>query len=122
MTLDLSTMNTSELVSRFAKITLAQDGALLAKDHRRYRRLFEAMMDVTNELRLRPGDQRRELARLFDYPNMQVRVKAAIHALAVLPEESRSQLKTIAEAHWFPQTADAIGMLRALDSGEYKPE
>lgn len=122
MTPDLSTIKTSELVSRFAKITLAQDDALLANDHRKYRRLFDAMMDVAAELRQRPGDQRRELARLFDHPNMQVRVKAAIHALAVLPEESRNQLQIIAEAHWFPQTADAIGMLRALDSGEYQPE
>jgi hypothetical protein len=48
-------------------------------------------------------------------------LKAAIHTLAVAPAEARAQLQAIAEAHWFPQTADAAGMLRALDEGRYVP-
>jgi len=35
--------------------------------------------------------------------------------------EARNQLEAIAEMHWFPQTADALGMLRAMDQGRYTP-
>jgi hypothetical protein len=38
-----------------------------------------------HELKARDSDQRTALMTLYDYPNMQVRLKAAIHALAVAP-------------------------------------
>jgi hypothetical protein len=118
---DLSVISTDDLVQRFAEITRAQDKAILAADYSKYNRLFKDMICVADELRRRPGDQRRALVPLYEFPNMQVRLKAAIHTLAVTPAEARAQLQAIAEAHWFPQTADAAGMLRALDEGRYVP-
>lgn len=118
---DLSVISTDDLVQRFAEITREQDKAILVADYSRYNRLFKDMIRVADELRRRPGDQRRALVRLYEFPNMQVRLKAAIHTLAVAPAEARAQLQAIAEAHWFPQTADAAGMLRALDEGRYVP-
>lgn len=79
------------------------------------------MGEVVDELKSRPGDQRRELVRLYEFPSVQVRLKAAIHTLAVAPIEARNQLEWIAERHWFPQTADALGILRAMDQGRYTP-
>lgn len=118
---NLSDMSLDDLVASFAEITRAQDKAILAADHSRYNRLFKDMIRVADELQRRPGDQRRALVRLYEFPNMQVRLKAAIHTLAVTPAAARAQLQAIAEARWFPQTADAKGMLRALDQGRYIP-
>lgn len=114
-------MSTTRLVEEFAAIAREQDRALLANATARYNRLYDRMAEVVDELKRRPGDQRRELARLYEFPSVQVRLKAAIHTLAVIPIEARSQLEAIAEMHWFPQTADALGMLRAMDQGRYIP-
>lgn len=113
--------STKDLVTLFAEIGRAQDKALLGNQIAKFNRLFDQMADVSFELKSRPGDQRRELVTLYDFPNIQVRLKAAIHTLAVCPREARRQLEDIAGMHWFPQTADASGMLDAIDRGQYVP-
>lgn len=119
--IELSSLSATQLVEKFAAIAREQDQAILASATAKYNRLYDRMAEVVDELKSRPGDQRRELARLYEFPNVQVRLKAAIHTLAVMPIEARSQLEIIAEMHWFPQTADALGMLRSMDQGRYVP-
>ncbi len=114
-------MNTAQLVDEFAAIAREQDHALLANASAKYNRLYDRMAEIVDELKHRPGDQRRELMKLYEFPSVHVRLKAAIHTLAVAPAEARHQLEIIAEMHWFPQTADALGMLRAMDQGRYIP-
>jgi hypothetical protein len=114
-------MTTKELVDRFAAIGLAQDQALLGGEIAKFNRLFEQMAGVANELKARDGDQRTALMTLYDYPNMQVRLKAAIHTLAVAPVAARQQLEAIAETHWMPQAGDAGMSLSNLDIGIFKP-
>jgi hypothetical protein len=116
-----ATMNAAQLVEEFTTIAREQDRALLANSTAKYNRLYDRMAEVVDELKQRPGDQRRELIRLYEFPSIHVRLKAAIHTLAVAPTEARHQLEMIAEMHWFPQTADALGMLRAIDQGRYVP-
>lgn len=117
----LSDMTTQDLVERFAQIGRAQDEALLGGQISKFNRLFDQMAEISKELKERPGDQRRELMVLYDFPNMQVRLKAAIHTLAVSPIEARGQLETIAELKWFPQAGDAGMSLSNLDRGIFKP-
>lgn len=117
----LDDLTTQDLVDLFAQIAVAQDNAILGGQIATFNKLYRQMKDVSDELKGRPGDQRRELMQLFSYPNMQVRLKAAVHVLAIAPEAARGQLQIIAEAHWYPQTADARGILMALDSGRFKP-
>lgn len=117
----LSDMTTQDLVERFAQIGRAQDEALLGGQISKFNRLFDQMAEISKELKERPGDQRRELMVLYDFPNMQVRLKAAIHTLAVSPIEARGQLETIAESKWFPQAGDAGMSLSNLDRGIFKP-
>jgi hypothetical protein len=59
---------------------------------------------------------------LYDHPNMQVRVKAAIKTLGVAPEAARKVLEAIRASKWQPQAMDAGMILRGLDDGEYKPD
>lgn len=119
--IELSLMSTTRLVAEFAAIAREQDRAIFANAIAKYNRLYDRMAEVVDELKRRPGDQRRELAKLYEFPSVQVRLKAAIHTLAVMPIEACGQLEAIAEMHWFPQTADALGMLRAMDQGRYIP-
>lgn len=114
-------MSSADLVERFAQIVVAQDVALLGGKRSTFNRLFQQMMDVTNELKVREGDQRRLLMKLYDYPNMQVRVQAAKLTLAVAPVAAREQLEAIAETHWMPQAGDAGMSLSNLDRGIFKP-
>ena len=119
--LKLTDMSTLDLVNMFALIGVAQDEALLGGEIAKFNRLYDRMAAVSKELKGRDGDQRRELSRLYAYNNMQVRMKAAIHTLAVLPVESRQQLLAVAKSHWFPQAGDAGMTLRGLDDGTFKP-
>lgn len=119
--LDLSTIETNDLVRRFAEITREQDKALLTGQTAKFNRLFADMKAVHDELKGRPGDQRRALMRLYEFPNMQVRLQAAKLTLAVAPAEARSQLQAIADSKWFPQAGDAGMSLSNLDDGIFKP-
>lgn len=117
----LASLETKDLVERFAQIGRAQDQALLGGQITKFNRLFDQMADISKELKGRPGDQRRELMLLYNFPNMQVRLKAAIHTLAVAPIEARNLLEEISESGWFPQAGDAGMSLWNLDRGVFKP-
>jgi hypothetical protein len=118
---ELGAISSNDLVHRFAQIGVAQDRALLGGEIAKFNRLFQQMMDVTNELKKREGDQRRLLLELFDFPNMQVRLQAAKLTLAVAPAEARKQLEAIADTHWMPQAGDAGMSLSFLDRAVIKP-
>jgi hypothetical protein len=117
----LAKMTAQELVERFTVIAVAQDEALLGGQIAKYNRLFDQMADVSNELKARDGDQRIALMALYEYPNMQVRLKAAIHTLAVAHVLARQQLEAIADTHWMPQAGAAGMSLSNLDRGIFKP-
>ncbi|KIZ39692.1 MULTISPECIES: DUF2019 domain-containing protein [Rhodopseudomonas] len=117
----LEDMTVADLVARFAEICLAQDDALLGGEIAKFNRLFGEMGGVATELKRRDGDQRRALMALYDHPNMQVRLKAAKHTLAVAPVEARQQLEAIASSRWYPQAGEAGMCLWNLDRGVFKP-
>jgi Domain of unknown function (DUF2019) len=118
----LENLTTDQLVERFAAIGVEQDKADQAEDDEKYKRLFSQMSEVQNELKSRPGDQRRVLVALFDYPNMQVRLMSAKYALAVAPQAARQAIEAIAASTWVPQCYDARMCLRMLDKGAFVPE
>lgn len=118
---NLEAMTDQQLLERFEAIALEQDQAILYDDHARFNRLYDRMEEIRQELRSRPGDRRQVLTALFDHPNAQVRLKAAISTLAITPEAARTVLQELSAPLSSPQSADAYGMLRALDEGRYIP-
>jgi hypothetical protein len=58
---------------------------------------------------------------LFAHPNPQVRLMAAQSTLAVAPTAARQVLQELWGRKEFPQAADAMGTLRALERGDRKP-
>jgi hypothetical protein len=119
---NLQILTVDQLVGRFATIGVEQDEAEKAEDNAKYRRLFYQMSEVQKELKTRPGDQRRALVKLFDYPNMQVRLMAAQYALGVVPQDARRTIEAIAASTWAPQCYDARMCLGMLDEGKFIPE
>jgi hypothetical protein len=82
---------------------------------------YDEMDSLEQELKSRPGDQRQALVSLFNYPNAQVRLTAALATLALAPESACRTLQVISDRHEYPQAANARGMIRALDNGTYVP-
>lgn len=115
-------MTTNELVEHFAVIGVQQDKALRADDLQKYKRLCLQMKAIDDELKTRPGDQRRALLPLYEHPNFQVRVMAAKLTLAVAPQAARQMLQLIRERRHQPQSGDAGMCLRALDQGIFVPK
>jgi hypothetical protein len=119
---DLIAMTVDELVGCFAEIALAQDKAIEQDNNRGYRKLYAQMEAVDQELRARGREARLALMRLYDYPNMQVRLKAAIYTLGVAPEAARHLIQAIADLGWPPQALDAGMTIVNLDNGVFKPD
>jgi hypothetical protein len=117
----LSSLTNNELVRRFVDIGLAQEEALVYGEIAKFNRLYEQKNHVVDELRSRPGDQRRVLLSLYDHPNLQVRLIAVKNSLALAPEEGRRVLKAIADSGEYPQAGDAGVCLSNLDEGIFKP-
>lgn len=111
-----------ELVDRSAATGVAQDEAELDDDIGKYNRLVDDIIAVEAELKSRTGDQRTALMKLYDHPNMQVRLNAAHATLAVAPEAARALLMTIRESRWMPQAMQAGMSLRNLENGVYRPD
>ena len=117
----LEEMTVSQLVDRFAAICLEQDQALLYSKLAKYNRLYFQMIALEEELKKRPGDQRRALLALYHHPDAQVRLQSARTTLAVEPVAARLSIETIANSRKFPQAGDAGMTLSNLDRGIFKP-
>ena len=117
----LEDLNVNGLVTRFTAIAVEQDDSIFADDNARYNRLYRQMEDVEGALKAQKNDERRALLPLYDHPNAQVRLKAAIATLAIAPQAARRVLQIIIDGEEYPQAADARGMLRVLDDGTFKP-
>jgi hypothetical protein len=114
-------MAAAQLVQRFAAIGVDQHQALLRREHGKFNRLFDELTVIVNELKRRPGDQRRELLPLYEHPNPQVRLNAVKATLAVAPEHARRTLEEIARSRKYPQAGDAGMTIDSLEWGIFKP-
>lgn len=110
-----------QLLARFAAIGIDQDKALLQGQYATFNRLFDEMIEIENELKVRSGDQRQELLRLYEHPCAQVRLNAVKATLAVAPESARRMLQTIADSREYPQAGDAGMTIDSLERGIFKP-
>lgn len=117
----LKSLTTEELTRLFEQLCIQQYDAIEGNLIASYNRRYDKILAIQNELKSRPGDQRRVLMGLFGHPNMQVRLTAAHANLAVDYIAARRELQAIVDAQWFPQAGDAGMTLENLDSGFYRP-
>jgi hypothetical protein len=111
----------SELLARFEKLCVEQYNALDRQEYAAFNRRYDRIQAIEDELKSRPGDQRRILMTLFGHPNMQVRLTAARANLAIDYPAARREIQDIADSKWGPQCLDAGMTLINLDNGIYRP-
>ena len=121
-TIDLDNLTVAQLVERFAALGVEEDKAVFDDDNAKYNRLYGQMDAIKEELKRRPGDQRRALLALFDHPNIWVRLMAAKGTLAVAPEAARKMLQDIEAWGRQPYAGDAGMCLANLDRGIFVPK
>jgi uncharacterized protein DUF2019 len=119
--INLHEMTTQQLVQQFVVLSLEQDRTLTRDDVEGYNRLFDVLEAVKQELQRRPDDQRQALLPLYDHPNAQVRLNAAMGTLQVAPKAARRMLEIIRHSREYPQAADAGMTIHALDGDVFKP-
>ncbi|WP_291829637.1 DUF2019 domain-containing protein [Bosea sp. (in: a-proteobacteria)] len=118
---NLKALSTSDLLLLFEKLCVEQYNALDRQEYAAFNRRYDRIQAIEDELKSRPGDQRRILMTLFGHPNMQVRLTAARANLAVDYPASRREIQDIADSKWGPQCLDAGMTLINLDNGIYRP-
>jgi len=117
----LKSLTAEELKRLFERLCIQQYDALEGNAIASYNRRYDQILAIENELKSRPGDQRRILMGLFGHPNMQVRLTAAHANLAVDYIAARRELEAIVDEQWLPQSGDAGMTLWNLDRGVYQP-
>lgn len=118
---NLKPLSTNDLLLLFEKLCVEQYDALDRQEYAAFNRRYDRIQAIEDELKSRPGDQRRILMKLFGHPNMQVRLTAARANLAVDYPAARSEIQDIADSKWGPQCLDAGMTLINLDNGIYRP-
>ncbi|MDP3318010.1 MAG: DUF2019 domain-containing protein [Bosea sp. (in: a-proteobacteria)] len=119
--INLKPLSTNDLLLLFEKLCVEQYDALDRQEYAAFNRRYDRIQAIEDELKSRPGDQRRILMKLFGHPNMQVRLTAARANLAVDYPAARSEIQDIADSKWGPQCLDAGMTLINLDNGIYRP-
>ncbi|MHB8885806.1 MAG: DUF2019 domain-containing protein [Methylovirgula sp.] len=118
----LQSMSTDALVDLFAQNGIEQDYVIFREQVSEYKKVFGKMHAIDAELKRRGLHARLALTRLFEHPNMQVRLQAAKCTLAVAPARARHVIEAIARSSRMPQAADARGTIYNLDTGFMKPD
>ncbi len=72
---DVTKLSVDELVERYVAISVDQYEAEDNDNIRKYNRLVDDLIAAQAELKSRAGDQRTALMKLYDHPNMQVRLE-----------------------------------------------
>lgn len=117
---NLAKLTVPQLVDRFTALALAQYDAELHDEIAKYNRLYDQIVAIRDELKSRAGDERMALVPLFAHPNPQVRLKAALYALAVAPTAAQHTLQEISDRNEYPQAAYARQTLEAIERGDSK--
>lgn len=117
----LQDMSVTELVDSFTTAALGQFQAELQSDIAKQNKFVEQAMAIAAELKSRSGDQRSALLKLYEHPNVQVRLNAARLTLAVAPVAARQVVQEIADSRKYPQAGDAGMCLWTLEQGIFKP-
>lgn len=130
---DLTSMKLDQLVKYFIDTAIVEEEAILGSTTdvsdptreaavKRMNELYDEMDRINREIRARGREARLALMPLYDHPNAQVNLQAAHYTLGLAPEVARERLQVIADSGWAPQFWQARSILRALDSGNFKPD
>jgi len=119
--MNIGIMTPDQLVALYIEISSSQYDALMRDEIGKFNKLFDRMVAVEEELKMRDGDQRRLLLPLYTHSNAHVRLNAIKATLAIAPEAARKALEALSESREGFQSMDAGMCIRALDDGTFIP-
>jgi len=120
--LNLYNSNDDELLSEFATTAKQMGSAVLDSDTQQANRMYHHMRAIDTVLRSRGKMARLKLVPLLNDQDRFVRYYTAGKLLGVVPEPARAVIEWNAKNRFDAIAGDARGLLRAFDSGEYKPD
>lgn len=119
MTLDKLT--TGELIANFTSLSERQYPLLLNDETAKYNLLVRKQVEIDKELRSRGTEARLELTKLFDHPNIQVRLIAARHSIGVAREPALNVLRQIMKEDFGPFRLSAGMTVALVEDGTITP-
>ena len=117
----LSDLSLQQLAYRFEALCLEQYSSIEREEFVAYGHRYKQIWAVIDELKSRPGDQRRLLQRFFSHRNNQVRITAAHANLAIDYDRARAVFQDVADNDFGAQKLDAGMTLSNHDRGIYRP-
>lgn len=118
----LSEMSSDALILLFEDLCLLQYRSIEREEIGAYNKRFDQIKAIVEELRSRPGDQRRLLQKFFHHKNAQVALTAAHANLAIDHARARRVIEEIANYAMGTQQLAAGMTLENLDRGIYRPK
>jgi hypothetical protein len=118
----IETLSDISLVQRFAKLAHQAGSAVMDSEARKANTAIRGMWAIEDVLRSRGIEARQQLAVLLDHDDRFVRYYVAQALLGLVPDRARSIIQWNADNGFDAIAGDARGLLRAFDSGKYKPD
>ena len=118
----LTELNNLQVLEKFSKLAEQAGSAVLDSESNTANKALKGLWAIEDMLKSSGSDARLQLLPLLDHKNRFVRYYAAQALLALVPERARAVIEWNAK-YWFDALAgDARGLLRALDTGAYRPD
>jgi len=105
----LESLSVEEVVEKFKERAMAYEEAD-GSDETEH--LYDELEDAVDELKRRPGDERRSLFALYAHPDVRVRYAAADATRTLAPRLSKHRLANIDDVDWQPPS-DGLDIERA---------
>jgi hypothetical protein len=119
---ELSKLSDEELIERFSGAAKEMGAAVLDSAVGKANARFQTMWDIDQILRSRGPSSRLKLLPLLDEADRFIRYYTAKKLLGLVPDRARTEIERNAKYGFDAIAGDANGLLRAFDSGEYKPD
>ncbi|HLY89371.1 MAG TPA: DUF2019 domain-containing protein [Acetobacteraceae bacterium] len=117
----LDKLTTDELVAQFVSLSEQQYLLMLNDDFKKFNHLFDKQTEIDKELRKRGIEARLELTKLFNHPNIQVRLSAAKRSLGVARESALDVLRQIIKEDFGPFRLRAGMTVALVEDGTVEP-
>lgn len=111
-----------QLVERFAELAQKAGAAVLDSEDTSANTALRGMWAIEDILKSRGRPARLQLLPLLDLEDRFVQYYAAQALLGLVPQRARAVIEWNAKYGFDAIAGDARGLLRAFDSGEYKPD
>jgi hypothetical protein len=117
-----ATLSDTSLVERFAELAKQAGEAVLDSEVSNASRAIRGMWAIDDVLRSRGPEVRLQLVSLLDDSDRFVRYYTAKRLLGIVPDRAREIIAWNADYGFDAIAGDARGLLRAFDTGKYKPD